>query len=260
MGHERVGALPRTKRWSEVVNSIAAAAAVDGDVRALANLTLENVRSRLRAMQGDAGVLAAFEFLLGLAMSASPRLERESLGHLAVDLESNPSPLRIAAILGQHIEERRESLEYAELARKAAVDTVALWTQEQTRQLSLTGEHERAVEVWARASDGSGFCEVSRIFFARLVERYLNYFLSREASSQVDGIEARERLASRLQDHVNGVSHHAFETARITQSFAAGWFNAHARDRVPTASETSGFLAVALGKLHEELLREESPQ
>ena len=260
MGHERVGALPRTKRWSDVVDGIAAAAAVDGDVGALATGTLANVRSQLRAMQGDTGVIAAFEFLIGLALSASSRLERESLGHLAVDLESNPSPLRLAAALGQHVEERRESLEYAEIARKAAVDTVSLWTQEQTQQLSFTAQGERVQEVWARASDGRGFCEVSRIFFARLVERYLNYFLSREASARVDGTEARERLATRLRDHVDGVSHHAFETSRITQSFAAGWFNAHARDRVPTTRETASFLAVALGKLHEELLREESPQ
>ena len=33
MGHERVGALPRTKRWQDVVGGISDAASVDGDVR-----------------------------------------------------------------------------------------------------------------------------------------------------------------------------------------------------------------------------------
>ena len=50
MGHERVGALPRTKRWQDVVGGISDAASVDGDVRELANATLENVRSRLLAI------------------------------------------------------------------------------------------------------------------------------------------------------------------------------------------------------------------
>ena len=259
MGHERVGALPRTRRWTDVVDSIAGAAAVDGDVRNLANSTLENVRSRLRVIQRDAGVIAAFQFLLGLTLSASYRVDRKSLGELSIDLDSNPSPLRLASILSRYVQDHRQSGEYAEIARKAAVDAISLWTEQGTRQLSFTGEDEQAAAVWRRASDGSGFCEVSRIFFAKFVERYLNYFLGREASSQLANVDARERLASRLQEHVNEVSHHAFETARITQSFAAGWFNSHARDRMPSTDEISGFLAIAIGKLREELLREETP-
>lgn len=260
MGHERVGALPRTKRWADVIDGIAAAADVDGDVSHLANLTLRNVRSRLSNIQGDTGVFAAFQFLLRLAVSASIGVDPISLGSLAIDLALNPSPLKLASILSQHVEEHRQSVEYAEIARKATVDVISLWTERQTRQLSFTGQHEQAIEVWRKASDGSGFCEVSRLFFAKFVERYLNYFLSREASSHVPNTEARDRLASRLQEHVDGVSHHAFETAKITQSFAAGWFNRHARDQMPSSDVIAGFLSHSFGKIYEELLREEASQ
>ena len=41
MGHERVGALPRTKRWRDVVGGITDAASIDGDVSGLANATLK---------------------------------------------------------------------------------------------------------------------------------------------------------------------------------------------------------------------------
>ena len=115
MGHERVGALPRTKRWQDVVDGIADAAAVDGDVRGLANATLENVRSRLLTIHGDTGFVASFQFLLGLALSASPRVTRDSLGELAVDLEGNPSPLKLASALGQYVADNRQSAEYAEI-------------------------------------------------------------------------------------------------------------------------------------------------
>ena len=120
MGHERVGALPRTKRWQDVVGGISDAASVDGDVRGLANATLENVRSRLLAIHGDTGFVASFQFLLALALSASPRVDRASLGELAVDLEANPSPLKLASALGQYVADNRQSAEYAEIARKAA--------------------------------------------------------------------------------------------------------------------------------------------
>ena len=260
MGHERVGALPRTKRWQDVVGGIADAAAVDGDVRWLANATLENVRSRLLTIPEDTGFVASFRFLLRLALSASPTVDTASLGELAVDLEADPSSLKLANALGQYVSDNRQSAEYAEIARKAAVDVISAWTEQQTRQRSFTGEHERASEIWRRASDGRGFCEVARLFFGKFIERYLNYFIGREASSHLTNTEGRERLARRLGEHVDGVSHHAFETAQITQSFAAGWFNRYARDGMPAANEISGFLSHSVGKLREELLREESPQ
>ena len=72
--------------------------------------------------------------------------------------------------------------------------------------------------------------------------------------------EDRERLARRLENHVDEVSHHAFETARITQSFAAGWFNNYAREGMPSEGEIEGFLSHQIGKLREELNREASPR
>jgi len=260
MGHERVGALPRTKRWQVVIGGIVDAAELDGDVRSLANDTLENVRSRLIAIHADAGFVASFQFLLALALSASPRVDRASLGELAVNLDGNPSPLKLASALSQYVSDNTHSAEYAEIARKAAIDVISVWTQQHTQQLTFTGEHEQSSEVWRRASDGAGFCEVARLFFGKFVERYLNYFIGREASSHLATTEDRARLARRLANHVDEVSRHAFETAKITQSFAAGWFNRYARDGMPEADEISRFLSHSVGKLREELLREESPQ
>jgi hypothetical protein len=96
---------------------------------------------------------------------------------------------------------------------------------------------------------------VARTFFASFAERYLCHFLERHASSQLPSISAREDFARSLYKHIDEVSHHAFETAKITQSFAAGWFNKHAVESRPSDREIGGFLAIAFGKLREELRR-----
>jgi hypothetical protein len=80
--------------------------------------------------------------------------------------------------------------------------------------------------------------------------------LEREASSALPSLDAREAFEHNLRAHIQEVSHHAFETSKITQSFAAGWYNNHARDSQPSDSEIQGFLAIAFGKLQEELQRE----
>jgi hypothetical protein len=135
------------------------------------------------------------------------------------------------------------------------------WHNTQSRQLGLfaRGPAEYFAEAWTAASAGAGFSEVSRLFLARFTERYLRYFLEREASAVIRGIDARERFSERLRESVDLVSRYAFETSRIAQSFAAGWFNKYARDRTPSNTSLSAFLRVAFEKLREELKREAFP-
>ena len=71
-------------------------------------------------------------------------------------------------------------------------------------------------------------------------------------------IEQRELLEKQLREQVDKVSRHAFETTKIAQSFAAGWYNRHAKTRAPSEDEISGFLAIAFGKLREDLRREKT--
>ena len=93
MGHERVGALPRTKRWGDVVAQMAESSGSQDDVAAIANAILQNVRAQFRKMHSDDGVVAAFQFLVALTKSAS----LEDLGGASfspgVNLEGSPSTL-----------------------------------------------------------------------------------------------------------------------------------------------------------------------
>ena len=256
MGHERVGALPRSKRWVEVVEEISSAATFEGDVDELSRLTIRNVRSRLERASRDKGVHSAFEFLLALSLAASKQIPFEGQERFDLDLTGNPSPLELTVSLNEWVDSNKESGEYAELARRAAANTIAVWTKSESQQLPLFGERKVAIEVWERASNGRGFCEVARLFFSNFVERYINYFIAREASVQLPSTLDRDRLHSRLRNHVDSVSQHAFETAQIAQSFAAGWFNRHTIQGMPPSAEIERFVAHSISKIREELLRE----
>ena len=256
MGHERVGALPHTKRWRDVVAQLAESSGTPEDVAAIANGILQNVRAQLRKIHSDDGVVAAFQFLVALTKSASLRDPGEASFSPRIDLQGNPSTLRLIGQLRAWVEAQGGSREYADIAAKASADAISLWSAQQSMQTSLFTGPGDSREIWHRADNGAGFCEVSRLFFSKFTERYLNYFLEREASASMASIPERDRLASQLRNHIDGVSRFAFETARITQSFAAGWFNNHARDRYPSKDESRGFLSVAFGKMREELMRE----
>ena len=256
MGHERVGALPLTRKWRDVVARLAESSGSPEDVAAIANDTLQNVRAQLRKIHSDDGVVAAFQFLVSLTKSASLGQSGETSFSPKIDLEGNPSTLKLIAQLRSWVDAQGGSREYADIAAKASADVISLWSAQQSTQPSLFSSPNDPKEIWQRADNGAGFCEVSRLFFSKFTERYLNYFLEREASASMASIPDRDRLTAQLRDHIDGVSRFAFETSRITQSFAAGWFNNHARDKYPSKDESTGFLSVAFGKMREELLRE----
>jgi len=250
MGHERVGALPKTQPWEKVVRSIADFAGDEQQSQNIANQTLENVQDRFESIQRDPNVRDAFKFLTELAGSGEA-------GRPAIpELAENPTAFTIARALDSSIRHESGSSEYAAIAKAAATDAIANWYVQNAQQPSLFGTAEQNADIWRKAGTAEGFCEISRLFFAKFTERYLNYFLEREASAVAVNVERRQLLQRQIADRVDSISRHAFETAKITQSFAAGWYNRHAKDKTPTNEEITGFLAIAFGKLREDLRRE----
>jgi hypothetical protein len=250
MGHERVGTLPKTKPWRKVVKNIATFDGSEALSRKIVNQTLDNVRSKFESLQRDPNVQDAFKFLTKLAVSGA-KGNWTSLG-----LPENPTPFTVAQALDKAVSGQSGSSEYAAIAKAAATDAIGNWYAQNTAQTFLFGTAEENSQIWRHAGTTGGFCEIARLFFAKFTERYLNYFLDREASAVSTSIEQRDLFQKQIGNRIDAVSQHAFETAKITQSFAAGWYNRHAKGIVPTDDEIGGFIAIAFGKLREDLRRE----
>lgn len=257
MGHERTPALPRTTRWRKVVEEMVAYDSDQSQVAEIAAHTIANVRDRFRRVHTDPRVLAAFQFLVAVSSASRRQHSRDELASVGIQLPSGLNPFTVTRAAHAWVDSKEGSAEYGYLAKAAAGDAIAAWYQKnQSVQLGLFDSADDPFLVWRKAGSGSGFSELSRLFFARFTERYLNYFLEREASSAIADIDKRELFRRQLEEHVDSVSHHSFETSKITQSFAAGWFNKHARHDIPRPLEIEGFLYIAFGKIREELARE----
>jgi len=258
MGHERVGFLPKTKKWSDLVRQMGSLYSSDFPIASVAAQTLKNVRIQYETLFRDDVVKTIFDFLVSFSRACrfpNPSAELKASG---IQISDQPSLLSIIKALRDQVPTQELASEYGQLAIAAAADAIGQWyKQNATTQLPLFKASEGFLESWQRLGNGSGFCELARLYFGRLTERYLNYFLDRAASATLQDIQQRVKFQHDIRSHIDDISKHAFETAKITQSFAAGWFNAHARDKVPNAIEIEGFLSLAFGKLRDELRREE---
>lgn len=248
MGHERLGLLPKTKRWRSIVAEIASIETPPSDVPKIARQTLNALGSRYVNLASDKGIEIAFAFLVDVSRAAAGK-------SASLELQGR-SPLSLAAELGKRASAPEMSLETFEIARRAVADAITTWSRDNATTQSELFPDATPANPWGGLGTGAGFCELSRLFFARLTERYLSYFLDREASAALPDLRAREQFRQHLQRHLGDVSKHSFETAKITQSFAAGWFHKYAVKDPPGEADVRRFLAYAFAKLREDLQRE----
>lgn len=259
MGHERVSSLPqKSQRWVDLVCKMGSMYSDGTPVDAIAAETLQNVRHQYERLSRDDAVKTVFTFLVLFARACRLSEPTKELKSHGISLPDEPTLLSIVKALKHQMPMGEAASEYGQLAFAAAADGLGQWYKDNaSKQLSLFRPTSNFFESWRPIGTGSGFCELSRIFFGKLTERYLNYFLDRAASATFSSIQGRNQFQYDIKSHLENVSKHAFETAKITQSFAAGWFNAHARDHLPSEREVESFLSVAFGKLRDELRREE---
>jgi hypothetical protein len=257
MGHLRVGYLPKSRKWQAIIEEMAHGSSM-ADTSRLIESTSAAAQRSLTRLESNEGVEASFSFLLQLATASREAKRVEDLvGHGLLELGDSSTPIDLMASLNRNLENVAGSKELIALARGATADTlVSWWRTSQDRETSLFESSPDPLLPWKRAATPAGFCELARIFFGKLTERHLRYYLDREAGRALGDVQERDRFRKRLNEEVDQISQHAFETAKITQSFAAGWFTTHAKDGMPTRAEILGFMAHSFDKLREEIRRE----
>lgn len=258
MGHKRNIYTPRTRSWLKIVQELADYALGKSDAAEIAKQTLKNVQNRYNKLENDPSVKSAFEFLLEVSVAFQKNDPLKYLQDKKILDSKEFSILKLTRAATNYKNDEVESHEYQTFAKQSAVDALNHWyIANIERGVSLFNDSLDSKQVLYKVSNGSGFCEVSRLFFSKFTERYLKYFLEREASGLISNTAQRNRFNNQLEANVEQISKHAFETAKITQSFAAGWFNKHVKGEIPSETEIKGFLAHAFGKMKRELLEEE---
>jgi hypothetical protein len=261
MGHERVSYLPKTKRWNDLVREIQSLSLSKQSVAPVATQTLKNIHRQYETLAKDEVVQKVFKFLVSFSYACRFQDVQAQLLSYGIRVPTQPTLLSVVKALHEYVPRQEAISEYGQLATAAAADAMGQWYKQHiTVQLPLFHPSPVFFDSWKAVGNGAGFCELARLYFGKLTERYLNYFLDRVASATFPSIQQREQFHHEIQAHIDDISKHAFETAKITQSFAAGWFNKNTRERIPDSKEIEGFLAIAFGKLRDEIRREEEAE
>ncbi len=262
MGHTRLGPLPKTKKWNDLVEQVSGsllagfdASPAASSIDLIASQTLQAARSALSKAARDPGVRYTFYLLTQVALASRSSDWQAAVARHGMTLSGESSvfdvTVEMQSALDRHVGQTTfRPTDLSEMAQQSAGE--ALMSLAETRTVNLFGASGADTRNAIRSlSTRKGFGELGQRFFGRFVARFLNFYLSRATAASL----GRPRLPDigDIAQFNDALQLHCEQSARIVRDFCGEWYSKTEHEEGIDLSNTSRFLAVAIKKLRSEL-------
>lgn len=252
MGHIRLGDLPRTRKWSQVVGLIAGGASA----AQVANATITAAERGLASASNDKGLVDTIWLLTQLPLAAKSDNFAASLRKCGLNVSDNPTLIEIVGALSDAIDHRlfnnKGRSDLGEMAQMAAAETISqVIGPRLPRLFGTTSDDVR--DAFAKLATVKQFSTFAKDFFARLMNKCLDFFLSRALSYHV-GEGRRFTTLAQQSEFSRALETHCREASRIVEEFSGSWFSkTNWEHQGISRKDAGGFTHVAMQKLIAEL-------
>jgi hypothetical protein len=251
MGHTRLGSLPDTAPWREVVGLLAEGA----EAAQVAAATSEAALLGINLAKGDRGLVDNVLILIRLVQAARADDFAQALDHVGMPVAGPPGFFSLISTFSEAVDHRLKirggRTDLSEMAQLAAIETLASKVRGRAGNLFATTPDE--IKKAAKGfSTPRGFGELAHEFFSRFTQRFLTYHLGRELSQHVGG-NGRFSNPAEHTAFVERLAVHCGEASAIMRDFAGDWFAKNCRDGEIQEAAIAGFVNHSLTKIHDEL-------
>lgn len=221
MGHTRLGYLPRSRKWKEVIGLIVAGAGADQ----IANAIIRAAESGLMAAAHHTGLVEAFWSLTQLTQAAREQDFAAGLRSRGFNVPDNPSLPAILSAVSQNIDKampnNRGRTDLGEMAQSAAIEvTNQIVTGKASSLFGATAQDvQRAFRDLGTEKNFSG---LGKQFFGHLTNKVLQSYASRECANHIGQGQRFANLAAKaaFDDAMNT---HCRQASVIVHKFTGDW-------------------------------------
>lgn len=249
MGHVRLGTLPMTRRWKEVIRLIAE----DAGVSKIADATMSAADKALEQMSSDPGFAHAAWLLTQLGVAAKQADKKACLEKAGIRLPQHASLADVAVALGLAVDKRAGRIsDIGLIAKESLIASVVERLHDRAGLFEASSEMIHA-ELGALGRD-KAFGELARAFFAQVTNRSIGYFLDRTLPLQI-GPDQQFKSRAEVTQFRTAMDKHCYETAEIVEKYASSWFskNRYKGDGDIRRDKSEGFGWYGIQKIRAEL-------
>jgi hypothetical protein len=251
MGHIRLGRLPTSRRWRQVVELLR----LGGTIPELAAATAHAAEDELKSAKGDPALAYTVWLLTQLPLAARSPQFAARLGELGFDIGAEQSLLSLIAGLSKaverHVSGSQHRTDLGELARQSVSESLLAVLSAGMPSLFDTAAEDVRREL-GRLATKDRFAALARDFFARLTQKTLEYYISRELPSHIGSDKAVSSIDQQIAFRI-ALEKHCREASQIVEDFAGGWFSKSSFQGTLTPASAQGFADYALEKMRDEL-------
>jgi hypothetical protein len=252
MGHIRLGNLPRTRKWQQVVALIEGGAGT----AQIANATITAAEKGLKLAAEDKGLVETIWLLTQLPLAAKSDNFAQALQSTGLDVSDSPSLMEVIGAFSDAIDKKLANnggrTDLGEMAQMAASETMAEIIGSRTQSLFGTTPDD-VKNAFSKLATNKQFSTFARDFFSRLTNKCLDYFVSRAVAHHV-GEGRRFRTLAQQGEFTKALGTHSREASRIVEDFSGGWFSkTNWEKKGISRQDAAGFAHVAMKKIVAEL-------
>jgi hypothetical protein len=267
MGHTRLGTIPKSRKWSEVIGELARYGdftpadqrTQQAGISTIASRTIEAAGGALKGAVNDIGLRYTFYLLTQITLSARQEDWSAALGKNGIELSESSSIFdltsELQAAVDRHISASSHASDISEMAQSAAGDAIAALASSEAVTMFGSGRAELQKAIRA-LSTKKGFSDLGQVFFGRFVARLLNFYLSRATAARL-GAGGLHQVGE-ISSFNRALQTHCEQSARIVRDFCGEWYSKTEFLQGIDLENASAFVAVALKKLSSELQRQEA--
>ncbi len=260
MGHLRLGEMPRTGYWPDVIKTLD----LSDDPARIANVTAKAAHKGLEAAGQDNGVSEVIYMLMKFVWSSvKTRDFRRELKTLGISAGREASLLDLVSgfndALDGKLRQQGHRSDLAEMARMSVVDTLTDICRHQTGSL-FGASIKETQEALRKNTAPERFAAIGQRFFGNFLYRFLDYHLSRELPGHI-GTGRQYETVSDCDKFKTSLARYALETSRIAREFTGYWPSAtEFKEGISPRNVRTKFVPVAFKKIRSELQRRDAAQ
>jgi|RhiMethySRZTD1v2_1073278.scaffolds.fasta_scaffold365409_3 hypothetical protein len=251
MGHQRLGTLPRSKEWSEVIALIAHGE----NVGVIAAATARAAERSMIDASGDPTVRHAFWLLSQIPLAARQPDFPDSLRRLGINVGREPTLIEITTGMMQAVDrmaaKARHRSDLGEMTQLCAIESLNAVAGRELPDL-FGATHTIVRATLAGLATVNQFTVLARDFLSRLTRKHLGYSLSRELPVHV-GPNRRFASIREHDDFEHALDLHCREASRILKEFAGQWYSKRLHEGGIDQAQAGGFVHHAFQKMRDEL-------
>jgi len=257
MGHIRLGVLPKTKRWKEVISLLG----FSDDPGLIADKTAEAAEKGLELAKSDEGIVQTIFLLIKTIYAAKEKDFDAGLREIGISVSPDASLLDVVSgfddSLDRQLRDQGKRTDLAEMARQSALDTLMELAGSAAGNLFGVSKETTQAEL-KKYSTTKEFGRVGQTFFGKFLNRFLDYHLSRELPNHI-GQNQTFKNVQECDAFKHSLSLHCLQTARIVKEFSGCWPSAaDYRGNLDLTNIRTRFLPVAIKKIRAELKQRSS--